>query len=122
MDTYPIIDTDGLQIGFEIENVYISDRGIFKLLSNIIGVDKASMRKIFKSSEYVVEFQYQGVDCVVWVPYDDSSRYWIGPQNPEVETIELGVLQKAFDSYTLPFLIKLVGDILSLKFIKAKKL
>lgn len=118
MKTYPVKDESGVQIAFEIENIYVNYGSIAELLRGLSGVKKISTRKLFSNSEYRVEFEYNGVDCVVWEPFGDNSRYWIGPRNPENEKIDIQKVQALFDSYSPNFLRKFVGDMLSCNFIR----
>ncbi|WKD51024.1 hypothetical protein [Microbulbifer spongiae] len=116
MRTYPIKSTEGTMYAFEVESVYISVNGIASILSTVDGISDMLQRKAFSSEENLVSFQFQGEDCVVWEPYGDSSRYWIGPKEPEPYT-DFSDVEKAFERYQ-PFIIrKLVGDILTLKFL-----
>ncbi len=112
------MNRNGTQIAFEIENIYISCNTISGLLKSLGNVKKIGTYKLFSNSEYRIEFSYNEIDCVVWEPYGDSSRYWIGPKKPESEHIEIRDLQDIFDSYTPSFLRQFIGDLFSFNFIK----
>jgi hypothetical protein len=118
METFSIKDVNDVQIAFEIENIYITANAISELLKTVSGVDGTCKRNLFGGSEYHVEFKYAGVECVVWEPYGDSSRYWIGPKSPEIKIVDLNDIKNVFDSYRPPALMKIFGDVLSLKFLK----
>ena len=119
MRTYPVVTKEGTRSpAFEIENAYISPASVAMLLAEVKGVTDVQRRKMFaKSSDVHIEFKYLGQPYIVWEPYGDNSRYWIGPK----ETME-GVgndtrLEEAFKRYVPPFPRLLLGDILTLRFI-----
>lgn len=116
MRTYRINREDGRLFAFEIENVYIRPRRIASLLDAVDGVSNIRLRKPFSSSSDVhLEFKYQGKDFMVWEPYGDSSRYWIGPTE-EAETTDISALVKAFEEYQPPVIVKAFGDLMTLNF------
>jgi hypothetical protein len=117
MKTYPVTDANGMQIAFEIENIYIGSKSIVDLLCVLGEIKNIRMRKPFTNSEYRIKFEYNGVDCVVWEPFGDNSRYWIGPENPEANKIDVKKVQTVFDTYHPNALRKVLGDLLSLKFV-----
>ena len=107
---------DGQLFAFEIENVYIRPRKIAALLGAVDEVSNISLRKPFSSSSDVhLEFEYRGEDFMVWEPYGDSSRYWIGPKE-EGEAVDISSLVKAFEEYQLPIVVKIFGDLITLNF------
>ena len=50
-------------------------------------------------------------------PFGDNSRYWIGPQGPDKEKVDISTIGKCFREYQLPICRKLFGDALSLRFV-----
>jgi hypothetical protein len=103
---------------FEIEKVYIPPRVIARLLTGIDGVTDVRKRKPFSaSSESHVEFRYFNDPYVVWEPWGDSSRYWIGPEHPEAVRPDIREIENAFRRHRPPVHRQWLGDILSLKFI-----
>lgn len=99
---------------FEIENAYIRPRKIAVLLGALEGVSNINLRKPFSSSSDVhLEFEYCGEDFMVWEPYGDSCRYWIGPKK-EDKPVDIDVLVKAFEEYVPPKIIKILGDLITL--------
>lgn len=50
-----------------------------------------------------VSFLLHGEPCVVWEPFGDNSRYWIGPQSADSSTADLSKLHQAFLAYQSPF-------------------
>jgi hypothetical protein len=117
MKTYPLYSKDGHSFAFEIDNAYITSRKIKAVLSQIDGVSDIRMRKPFSSpGDIHVEFRYLGTDFVVWEPYGDNSRYWIGPKDKEYASIEIAHIENAFILYNPPFAIKFLGDLVLFRF------
>lgn len=118
MDTHPIIDQKkgNYPFAFEIENVYVGIRKIAQLLSTVSGVNEVSKRKLFsQSSDVHIEFKYLNTDYIVWEPYGDSSRYWIGPKNTSSNVGDISKIENVFRTYRPPFYREIIGDILSLR-------
>lgn len=117
LDTYPIYSKDGRLLAFEIENAYIGLRKIMAVLITISGVSNVRKRRLFGSpSDIHVEFMYLNKDFIVWEPYGDNSRYWIGPKKTEDATNEIRQIENAFKLYRPSFAVKLLGDLVLLKF------
>ena len=121
METYPIIDrkkADGT-FAFEIENAYVSPGTIAKLLVEVDGVTDVRKRKLFiGSSDIHIEFKYLNRAYMVWEPWSDSSRYWIGPKKPEEQVIDIGELENALKNYQPTLFRSLIGDLLTLRIFK----
>ena len=118
MKTYPITD-GGRQSAFEIENAYVAPRTIAHLLGDIEGVTDVRARKLFRGSADVhVEFKYRNRECIVWEPFGDSSRYWIGPQEPAGNADDISEIETAFKQYRPPLYRRLVGDVLTFKWVR----
>lgn len=120
METFLQTNKKGMgPIAFEIENVYVSRRTVADLLKKVDGVTEVRLRGHFGSSDDVrVEFKYLNCGYIVWEPYGDNSRYWIGPQNPSEESSDIRAIEKVFESYRPPFPRRILGDILSLRLLK----
>jgi hypothetical protein len=116
--TYSRIDEQSRRtVGFEIDNVYMSLSAVASVLSRIEGVTDVRRRRLFSEWEEVhLWFKYRGVDCVVWEPYGDSSRYWIG-QKDSPEAIDMSAIETAFRFYHPPLHRRIIGDILTLQFL-----
>lgn len=121
METYPLIDEKkgDCPFSFEIENAYVGSGTIARLLAEVQGVTDIRPRKLFgKSNEIHVEFKYLNRDYIVWEPYGDNSRYWIGPKNPAEDVGDIGNIENVFKHYHPPFYREIIGDILSLRLFK----
>ena len=119
MKTYPIIAKDGCRaFAFEVENIYISPTTAARLVATVDGVTEVELRKTFaKSSDVHVEFKYRGQPYIVWEPFGDSSRYWIGPKEEANDAADAALLETVFKRYRPPLLRALLGDILTLRFV-----
>ena len=112
---------------FQIDNIYLSSATATKLLATVEGVTDVKQRKLFaKSSDIHVEFQYLGRPYIVWEPYGDNSRFWIGPADMVTDaapvreldsTADICRLEDAFKRYQPPFYRKILGDIFTLRFL-----
>ena len=112
---------DGRLLAFEIENTYVRPKKIAALLRSVDEASDITLRKPFSSSNDIhLKFKYLGEDFIVWEPYGDSSRYWIGPKD-KCKSVDISDLAKAFEDYKLPIVIKFFGDILTLKFLSSFK-
>jgi hypothetical protein len=117
MNTYEITDKDGTAFAFEIDNVYIGPRKIAKLLTSTDGVTKVKVRKPFDfGNENRLEFEYLGGNFVVWEPFGDNSRYWIGPKDAKERLPQIAAIERIFAKYKPPRLVKFIGDLISLSF------
>ncbi len=116
MRVHKLSREDGRLIAFEIENFYIRPSKIAVLLCAIDGTSNIVLRKPFSSSSDVhLEFKYRDEDFMVWEPYGDNSRYWIGSKQEE-SSIDISPLVAAFENYHPPLIIKILGDIIHLNF------
>ena len=122
MQTF-LIGHEGLPpFAFEIENIYASRRAIARILREIDGVTEVRVRGHFGSQDDIrIAFKYQNSDYQVWEPYGDSSRYWIGPQNPESDSPDIRAIESRFKEYHPPLHRKIFGDVFTLKFLKHSK-
>jgi hypothetical protein len=120
MKTFPArTSANGRLIAFEVENAYISPATVARLLQQVEGVSHVERRRAFaRASDVHVRFALQGHPCIVWEPYGDNSRYWIGPESPETFSKDLGNIQRIFDGYRPPTYRVVLGDLLSLRFLK----
>ena len=116
MNIFPISKDGELAIAFELENIYISRKSIAKILKRIDGVADVHLRGHLGSSDEIrIEFKYMGRDFIVWEPYGDNSRYWVGPKNIEQAGLETTDLQAAFIQYKPPLYRALLGDLLTFR-------
>lgn len=118
MNVHPILDQDGVLWALEVDNAYVSPRTIAKELSAVDGVQELRLRALFGESPDVhLRFSFHGKEFIVWEPYGDSSRYWIGPNDVGSHTSIESIFQ-ALQRHRPSFLRKLVGDVLTLRFLR----
>lgn len=117
MKTYPISSEKGQCCAFEIENAYIRPRTIATLLAGLSVITDVRLRRPFSaSSDIHLRFRYQDHEFVVWEPYGDNSRYWIGPADEKDISLDTTELRTIFDSYAPPLPVKILGDVITLNF------
>lgn len=118
--TYPInTSSDDRLVAFEVEAAYISPTDIGRLLSLTPGVSEVKRRRLFSDDGDVhVRFMCSGHRCIVWEPYGDSSRYWIGPEQSDTLVDGLLKVKRIFDEYKPPIHRMIFGDVLSMRFLK----
>ena len=120
MKTYPAkTSPDGRLIAFEVENAYIGPAAVARLLQQAASVSEVKRRRLFSGDgDVLVRFKHLGHPCIVWEPYGDNSRYWVGPENPEVFPEDLREVERVFDDYSPPMHRAMIGNLLSLRFLK----
>ncbi len=116
MKTCPVLDDQtGKLVAFEVENMYVSPATAVSVLSGVEGVSDLRRRLPFSSGEEIhVRFRFRDVECVVWEPFGDNSRYWIGTDGPEA--VDVDQLQQAFDEHRPRLGRRILGDVLTLRF------
>jgi hypothetical protein len=120
MRTYPhVIEGHEVPSSFDIENAYVSPATVGRILSSVDGVANVEVRRPFSAFREVhVRFTYADVPCIVSEPYGDNSRYWIG-SGEGAQPIDARPLEEAFKRYEPPFYRRLIGDLVSLRLLKA---
>ncbi len=119
MNTFMIFSEAGDKRAFEIENSYISIGSICRVLKSESDISEITKRKLFQSpSDIHVRFKCNGADFIVWEPYSDSSRYWIGEEAKCTDIKALEKVENLFKKYNPPFHRRLIGDIVTLNFLK----
>jgi hypothetical protein len=119
METYWVLAEDKARSSaFEVENAYISVATIVQLLQQVEGVNEVQPRKkLSESSDVHVEFKYLGQPYIVWEPYGDNSRYWIGPKDGVEAGGDSTEIEQAFKRYRPPLYRTIIGNIVTLRFI-----
>jgi hypothetical protein len=120
MKTYPVISDHGKETPiFQVDNALISVRTVMRLLMEVDGVNDAHQRKVFeRAGDIHARFTYLGRPFIVWEPYGDNSRYWIGPADmvegepAVVDPPNIEQLKRPFEDYR-PWLHRsFFGDLL----------
>ena len=116
MNIHRICTDDGDVFAFEIDNAYITSRKIATLLIGVDQVSDLKVRTAFSSIDDVhVEFKFQQTEFMVWEPYGDNSRYWIGPKHNQ-EYVDISELEFIFEKYQPSWIFKIYGDLISCNF------
>ena len=102
MRTYPLRNKQGQVCAFEIERLLVGSRMLSKLLRSSPDVTEIKVRRLFQRPlDIHAEFRFKGQPFIVWEPYGDNSRYWIGPKDCSVaESIDLSSVEHVFKSYS----------------------
>lgn len=89
MKTFLLNGDEGQLIGFEDSNSFLSSSGIAKYVRRIKGCDVVGTRRWFSADEVHVRFSFSGKRFIVWEPFGDNSRLWVGPEDGEVTLPEI---------------------------------
>lgn len=113
---YELLNEKGVLYAFEIESVYMPISQIIDTLKNSEGVSQIRKREMFSSEgEVHIRFKLNGVEYIVWEPYGDNSRYWVGPDKDLFDD-KIIDLFNSFKFYKPSFVTTLVGDFISFNF------
>jgi hypothetical protein len=95
MRTYPIKDEAEVLYAFEIRSQLLGRR-LAGLLGRVDGVSDVRRRRWWIGSPDVhIRFRYHGREYIVWEPWGDNGRWWIGPDDPEAEHVSLEAVERA---------------------------
>lgn len=94
MRTRTLTSEEGELIGFEISNSFVSSRSTAAYIRRVPGCDVLDIRKLFSRNEVHVRFAFAGKTFIVWEPFGDNSRLWIGPDDGESVSVDLLVALK----------------------------
>ena len=95
MRTFPLRDDAGRIFAFEIPAQLFGWRLAKRLLA-IPGISDGRPRRWGVGPPDVhIRFRYRGQECVVWEPYGDNSRWWIGPDDETAPHVPLDELERA---------------------------
>lgn len=123
MQTFPLTDPEsGVTYAFEIEMAYISPKRIAKLLAESPYTSNVKCRRLFgPDAETHVTFTYNGSNYIVWEPYGDNSRYWIGPKDEMERSVDITPIEDVFRIYKPPLIRRIIGNVLTLRFLSNSK-
>lgn len=97
MKTYPMCNNRGEPVSFEVDVLSIGLHSMRKLLSDVDGLSVKSVRRLFSSlADGHIQFEYRGVACRVWEPFEDNSRYLIGANGEPPQGWNLSAVEEAF--------------------------
>lgn len=80
MDVQNLIDDSGEVYAFEISSLY-GRRAACRVAASIPGSIVLKRPKLFSlfGDEIFCEFQINDINFQIWEPFNDNSKYWIGP-------------------------------------------
>ena len=88
---------------FEVDNLTLVWRPLLRrVLESAPGVSDVQVGSRYFGDEHRAHFRYHGVAFVVWEPFGDNSRYWIGPEDQAGEVPDLTGLMDAFRAFGPP--------------------
>lgn len=100
-------------VAFEIENIYASRSQILKILSSIPNVDNIQPRNLLTNNDDIlIRFEFKDIPFLVWEPYGDNSRYWIGPEDPSTFKDDISSIADAFRLHIPSMVRRIAGYIL----------
>ena len=103
MRTYPL-QASGALHAFEVSNVWLQPRAIARLVRTQ-GADVTFRRRLFRSGDIHLKFNFKGKEFQVVEPFGDNSRYWIGPAGDSpAPSAEISDLHDVFVHYRPGFL------------------
>jgi hypothetical protein len=95
MRTYPIRDASGTTFAFEVD-AQIIGWSLARTLREIDDVSNVRPRKWWVGSADVhIRFTYRGREYLVWEPFGDNSRWWIGPEDTDAPPLGVEELERA---------------------------
>ncbi len=108
---------DEIFFAFELDCIYVSLKKIEELLNQVDSVSEVKGRKLFsqETEDEHLSFKYKDHEFIVWEPFGDNSRYWIGPRD-EKGVISVDDIALKFIYYSPPFFIELFGRVLTFDF------
>ena len=97
MQIYDVRGDNGELLAFEVPNWRLTRPGVARIVRRIPGAQLVRVPRYFqwRSPDEFCEFVLGGVTFIVWEPFGDNGRYWIGPQ-PSRPVPELEQVRAAF--------------------------
>lgn len=90
MKTYPLKRSDGQIFAFEIPACGLWTGSLARLLQRAPGV--TNVRRIWSDMDRL-SFEVNGELFLVWEPWGDNSRYWVGPADTAVASGNAAALE-----------------------------
>lgn len=110
MKTWPLFDENKTLFAFEISCLAAGVGKVATILSGISHVSEIEKRKPFRGpADLHIRFKYHNRPMMVWEPYADNSRFWIGPQKRDGDTIDISEIEEAFREHKGLWIANLFG-------------
>jgi hypothetical protein len=95
MRVFDVRAEDGKLHAFEVENTWLSRKGVARIVGSIPGVRISRAKSSWFSRDDFCEFEVNGVRFVAEEPFGDNSRYWIRPLDA-LHDAELAIVRERF--------------------------
>jgi len=81
---HDLTDEAGRAFTFEVSSGLLSRRAVCRVIRTIPGARLFKEPRWFAwhTEDHFCEFELEGVRFTAWEPWNDSSKYWIGPASP----------------------------------------
>lgn len=109
MRTWPATDEGGTVTSFEVSMIRIGLGEVERILRSNPDVSQLTRRRMFSPSEVHITFSFRGAEYLVWEPFGDNSRYWIGPKDGPTRSHDVAELERDFRAYKPSLLKRLFG-------------
>ena len=87
MKIFDLTDKCGCLYAFEVNNLHLTRSGVRRIVRRIPGVTIVEIPRKFRlladQDEEFCMFDFEAIRFVAWEPWNDNSRYWIGPKVDE---------------------------------------
>jgi hypothetical protein len=95
MRVFDVRAEDGKLHAFEVENTWLTRKGVARIVGSIPGVRIRRAKSSWFSRDDFCEFEVNGVGFVAEEPFGDNSRYWIRPLDGHHDA-ELTIVRERF--------------------------
>jgi hypothetical protein len=95
MRVFDVCAPGGKLHGFEVENTWLSRKGVARIVGSIPGVRIRHAKSGWFSRDDFCEFEVNGFRFVAEEPFGDNSRYWIRPLEGHHDA-ELTIVRERF--------------------------
>lgn len=88
-------DSEGRVFAFEVSSFMLGRRGVRRV---VLRIPNATILSFRGRAEEFCEFELDGTNFVAWEPWNDNSRFWIGPTAAlPTPTPHLAKVREAFE-------------------------
>ena len=98
MTIFDLENKEGARVAFEVSNLLLGRKTACKVAESIPGSKILERPRLFRSKEEFCKFELGARFFVIAEPYNDNSRYWIGPV-PTEPCSEMETVRAAFTAY-----------------------
>jgi hypothetical protein len=104
MRTRDLREKDGRLTGFIVSNLFLSRRGLPRVVATIPGAEvrRKQQRFAFSAPDDFCEFVVEGKNFLAIEPFGDNSEYWVVAEPPE-ESPQLAKVREAFARHRVLF-------------------